>query len=415
MKLFYKLPQNLYVDVGFNNSMSIVNNFEIYVLRETEDGSETRFLSLTYQYNKYFFPFDKDFILDNFRPLYLEKLDGSYECKLVNLKREDGKIYGYPWQSFKTVNENFMDDLLYNNSTLSQFDFREMETEDGQYVIFFSNCGCNVQNSHKAKELPSIYSSKENIKLVLTEKENYDKELGAYYEEYNKIKFFDDRIFYVLHGDISYFYFHDLETGNAKFRIKTKNVSRYIGSSSYYLLSNNKLTWKNTEISPPSGYSLEYDLMTVEHWYAKNTLYSLTVYKIPPWNGSKAKYVFTFGSTLFFKLDNLSTIEYNETEKKWQVFDSSRNIQYEYAYDDDCLDNTITHHFDFVGTLNEGDKQEISEGFDLSLYTKYSMLVSLDSLVVDENYADKFKEIVMNYKKETGFTDNYIFDQPYFI
>ena len=41
MKLFYKLPQNLYVDVGFNNSMSIVNNFEVYVLRETEDGSET--------------------------------------------------------------------------------------------------------------------------------------------------------------------------------------------------------------------------------------------------------------------------------------------------------------------------------------------------------------------------------------
>ena len=415
MKLFYKLPQNLYVDVGFNNSMQIVNNFEIYVLRETEDGSETRFLSLTYQYNKYFFPFDNDFILDNFRPLYLEKLDGSYECKLVNLKREDGKIYGYPCQSFKTTNGTFMDDLLYNNSTLSQFDFREMETEDGQYVIFFSNCGCDVQNSHKAKALPSIYSSKENIRLVLTEKENYDKELGAYYEEYNKIKFFDDRIFYVLNGDITYLNFHDLETGNAKFRIKTKNVSLYIGSSSYYLLSNNKLTWKNTEISPPSGYSLEYDLKTVECWDAKNTLYSLTVYKIPPWNGSKAKYVFTFGSTLYFKLDNLSTIEYNETEKKWQVFDSSRTIQYEYAYDNDCLDNTVTHHFDFVGTLNEGDKQEISEGFDLSLYTKYSMLVSLDSLVVDENYADKFKEIVMNYKKETGFTDNYIFDQPYFI
>lgn len=55
MKLFYKLPQNLYVDVGFNNSLAIVNNFEVYVLRETEDGSETRFLSLTYQDNKYFF------------------------------------------------------------------------------------------------------------------------------------------------------------------------------------------------------------------------------------------------------------------------------------------------------------------------------------------------------------------------
>lgn len=39
------------------------------------------------------------------------------------------------------------------------------------------------------------------------------------------------------------------------------------------------------------------------------------------------------------------------------------------------------------------------------------MLVSLDSLV----YGDKFKEIVMNYKKETGFTDTYIFEQPYFI
>ena len=97
-----------------------------------------------------------------------------------------------------------MSDLLYNNPTLSQFDFREMETEDGQYVIFFSNCGCDVQNSHKAKAVPSIYSSKENIRLVLTEKENYDKELGAYYEEYNKVKFLDDRIFYVLNGDITY-------------------------------------------------------------------------------------------------------------------------------------------------------------------------------------------------------------------
>lgn len=411
MKLFYKLPQNLYVDVGFNNSLAIVNNFEVYVLRETEDGSETRFLSLTYQDNKYFFPYDKDWILDNYRPLYLEKLDGSYECKLINLKREDGKIYGYPCQSFKTVTDYWMSDLLYNNPTLSQFDFREMETEDGQYVIFFSNCGCDVQNSHKAKAVPSIYSSKENIRLVLTEKENYDKELGAYYEEYNKVKFLDDRIFYVLNGDITNLVFHDLEIGNAKFIIKTKNVSRYLGSSSYYFLSNNKLTWKNTEISPPSGYSLEYDLMTVERWDAENTLYSLTVYKIPPWNGSKAKYVFASGSTLYFKLDNLSTIEYNETEKKWQVFDTSRNIQYEYAYDGDCLDNTVTHHFDFVGTLNEGDKQEISEGFDLSLFMKYSMLVSLDSLV----YGDKFKEIVMNYKKETGFTDTYIFEQPYFI
>lgn len=72
---------------------------------------------------------------------------------------------------------------------------------------------------------------------------------------------------------------------------------------------------ENTEISPPSGYSLEYDLMTVERWRSENTLYSLTVYKIPPWNGSKAKYVFASGSTLYFKLDNLSTIEYNETEK----------------------------------------------------------------------------------------------------
>lgn len=421
MKLFYRLPMNIYInDIGTSLNyyeMEKSRQFEIHVLRDTETNHETKFVSATiWQYgtqsNRYF-PYDIDFLRENFYQIYLEKSDGSYSCKLRTKVREDGKRYGYPLQTCKYLNGS----IQAYSGLLTCFDNIDMETTDGKYCIYYSSVGGynNSANYVYARQYPLTFTSKNVVKCVLTESANYRKQLGVYKEV-------DDKCVY--HNGIKFWWclnqiqnnFYNPETNEIDFKlvIKDFDTSAKVSNAHYYIESN-KLVWQSDLVQPPQGYELEYDINTGEQWKATNRITTYyNIYRLPPWNGSKCIYVFAQPYFSYFHLDDLATVKYSDDDKKWFIYSNGIPI-YECNSQVEYFDNTQTYHFDFIGTLSEDERQEIADGLDLSFYTNFPLTKSFRSIAVDDGYQDKLKNIIEDHKKATGFSDVVVFEKPVFI
>lgn len=422
MKLFYRLPMNIYInDIGtsFNfTEMEKSRNFEIHVLRDTETNNETKFVTFTNWehgslFNR-FFPFDIDFLRENFYQIYLEKSDGSYSCKLKTIVREDGKRYGFPLQTCKYLNSSVKN----YSGLLTAFDNIDMETVDGKYSIYYSSVGgYDVDSYFNARQHPLKYTSKNIVRCVLTEKADYRKQLGIYREVDEKCVFHDNIKFWWCTNQIqNTFYNPENNAGEFKLVLKDFDSSAKVSKAHYYT-QNDKLIWQSSLVQPPEGYQLEYNLNTGEQWKATNSITTdYNIFRFPPWNGSKCIYVFAQPYFPYFHLDNLATVKYDEDENKWFIYNGSGAKVYECDTQVEYFDNTQTYHFDFIGELAEDDRQEIADGLDLSFYTNYPVTKSLASIAVKDGYENQLKKIVEDHKKATGFPENIVvFEKPVFI
>lgn len=422
MKLFYRLPSNIYInDIGTSLNyyeMEKSRQFEIHILRDTVTNQETKFISFTtWQYgtqsNRYF-PYDIDFLRENFYQIYLEKSDGSYSCKLRTKVREDGKRYGYPLQTCKYLNSS----VLTYSGLLTCFDNLDMETVDGKYCIYYSSVGCYNDSSNYvyARQYPLTFTSKNVVKCVLTESENYRKQLGVYKEVDDKCVYHDGIEFWWCLNQIqNNFYNPETNAIDFKLVIKDFDTSSKVSNAHYYIESN-KLVWQSDLVQPPQGYEPEYDINTGEQWKATNRITTdYNIYRLPPWNGSKCIYVFAQPYYPYFKLTGLATVKYDEDENKWFIYNGSGLKVYECNSQVEYFDNTQTYHFDFIGTLSEDDRPEIADGLDLSFYTNFPLTKSFMSIAVKDGYQDKLKKIIEDHKKSTGFSNVVVFEKPVFI
>ena len=258
MKLFYRLPSNIYINnIGTSlnyTEMEKSRNFEIHVLRDTVTNQETRFVSPTRwifgdTLNRYF-PYDIDFLRENFYQLYLEKSDGSYSCKLKTKVREDGKYYGYPLQTCKYFNNH----ILAYSGLLTSLDNIDMETVDGKYCIYYSSTGAD--NSLYARNSPLITTSKNVVRCVLTENANYRKQLGVYKDEEEKCVFRNGIKFWWCLNQIQA-NFYNPETNAVDFKLVIKDFDNSAKvSNANYNIKNDKLVWNSQLVQPPPGMNL---------------------------------------------------------------------------------------------------------------------------------------------------------------
>lgn len=421
MKLFYKTPQNIYIETSFNPIKSIYNQYTNYVLRETETGEEKKFLIPvdTYGSNSgYFYPFDYDFLLNNICKLQLQSADGSYSSQLIIKKHADGKKYGFPLETYAgSTNQYTYDDRF----ILTNYESVDFETADGKYCIYYTCIGStNDGTLNDTRDELSLYSTKINIHCVLTDNSNYMKQLGVYKEADGSIVFKDNIEFWTAENGFLSANFFSHKTGETEFKIVEYDKLDGISSKSCYRIDTGILKWESTIDLPPDGYELEYDIKTVERWNASNDLFYAQVFRLPPWNGNRCIYAFSTGSTKNNLPDVLSVIRFDEEEKKWFLYNSSNIKLYSCdTIDDLFLNSDNVYHFDFIGQLNENDDPKIADGFDLALTKKVDLTTTLldndISLYVDDDYFEQFKTIIENYKRETGFPQIVIFDSPIFI
>ena len=426
MKLFYKIPQNIYIETSFNPIKSPANQYAIYVLRETETGEEKKFLGPVLDnyasHLIYFYPFDYDFLLNNICKLQLQSADGSYSSQLIIKKHADGKKFGFPLETYAGSTTQYTyagstTQYTYDQSfILTSFESVDFETADGKYCIYYTCIGSNNDSPLNAtRDELSLYSTKSNIHCVLTDNSNYMKQLGVYKEADGSIVFKDNIEFWTAEDVFISTNFFSHKTGETEFKIV-----EYDSSKSYYRINDGILKWESTIDLPPDGYELEYDIKTVEHWRVNNNLFSAHVFRLPPWNGNRCIYAFSTGSTENNLPDVLSVIRFDEEEKKWFLYNSSNIKLYSCdTIDDLFLNSDNVYHFDFIGQLNENDDPKIADGFDLALEEKVDLTTSLSdydiSSYIDDDYFGQFKIIVENYKRETGFPQIVIFDSPVFI
>ena len=411
MNLFYRHPSSIYFEFPPYNPVS--NNqskvLDVYIIRNTESKTETKLLNPYRQ--SYYFPYDLDFLRDNYFKIYLRKRDGSYQSQLLVKKDDQGRRLGYPLQT-KTKNS------AYSSLLLSQ-DFQDLITSDGQYTIFSSSVGRTVTgdlyNSSRSTVLTAM--NKNNVLCVLTKAEDYGKQLGACIgggvcNFLNGIKF--------LHSTSGVFgtYFINPETDLREFEIiRSDNIDNNYSKCCYKAVGN-KLVWQSSETLPPNGYDLEYDLHA-EQWYLKQSWNSTNsqLIRIPPWEGTQAEYLINYTHEAYTKLQTLCKLEYSQDEKKWVIKNNQGIILYENtSADGGYFDSTQTYHFDFVGELSEEDDERIADGLDLVFYRELSLFGSSSYLsnFFSGGTLERAKEEVRNYKYKTGFKDNFIFDQPYF-
>lgn len=421
MKLFYKTPQNIYMETSFNPIKSIYNQYTIYVLRETETGEEKKFLIPVDTYGSnlgYFYPFDYDFLLNNICKLQLQSADGSYSSQLIIKKHADGKKYGFPLETYAGSTTQYTYDQRF---ILTNYESVDFETADGKYCIYYTCIGStNDGTLNDTRDELSLYSSKINIHCVLTDNSNYMKQLGVYKEADGGIVFKNNIEFWTAENGFFSANFFSHKTGETEFKIVEYDRLDGVSSKSCYRIDNGILKWESTIDLPPDGYELEYDIKTVERWNASNDLFYAQVFRLPPWNGNRCIYAFSTGSTKNNLPEVLSVIRFDEEEKKWFLYNSSNIKLYSCdTIDDLFLNSDNVYHFDFIGQLNENDDPKIADGFDLALTEKVDLTTSLSdndiSLYIDDDYFEQFKTIIENYKRETGFPQIVIFDSPIFI
>ena len=421
MKLFYKTPQNIYIETSFNAIKSIYNQYTIYVLRETETGEEKKFLipiETSGSDRAYFYPLDYDFLLNNICKLQLQSADGSYSSQLIIKKHADGKRYGFPLETYGGATNRYTYDQSF---ILTSFESVDFETADGKYCIYYTCIGSNNDGKLAAtRDDLSLYSTKINIHCVLTDNSNYMKQLGVYKEADGSIVFKDNIEFWTAENGFLSANFFSHKTGETEFKIVEYDRLDGLGSKSCYRINNGILKWESTIDLPPAGYELEYDIKTAERWNARNDLFYANVFRLPPWNGNRCIYAFSTGSTKNNLPDVLSVIRFDEEEKKWFLYDSSNIKLYSCdTIDDLFLNSDNVYHFDFIGQLNENDDPKIADGFDLALtekiYLTTTLLENEIGLYIDDDYFEQFKIIIENYKRETGFPQIVIFDLPVFI
>lgn len=421
MKLFYKIPQNIYIETSFNSISTLYNQYAIYGLRETETGEEKKFvIPITTDGSEldYFYPFDYDFLLNNICKLQLQSADGSYSSQLIIKKHADGKKFGFPLETYGGVTNQYTYDQSF---VLTSFESVNFETADGKYCIYYTCIGSNNDSPMiGTRDELSLYSTKVNIHCVLTDNANYMKQLGVYKEADGSIVFKDNIEFWTAENGFISTNFFSHKTGETEFKIVEYDSLNGARSKSCYRINDGILKWESTIDLPPDGYELEYDIKTVERWSASNDLFYAEVFRLPPWNGNRCIYAFSTGSTKNNLPDVLSVIRFDEEEKKWFLYNSSNIKLYSCdTIDDLFLNSDNVYHFDFIGQLNENDDPKIADGFDLALTKKVDLTTSLSdndiSSYIDDDYFEQFKIIVENYKRETGFPQIVIFDSPVFI
>lgn len=415
MNLFYHHPSSIYFEFPpYNPVLNYrYNVLNVYIIRNTESKTETKLLNPRNQ--NYYFPYDLEFLRDNYFKIYLRKLDGSYQSQLLVKKDDQGRRLGYPLQTkFKNG--------AYSSLLLSQ-DFQDLITADGQYTIFSSSVGRTATGTSSIPSRSTVLTemNKNNVLCVLTKAEDYGKQLGACIESggSNRICNFLNGIKF-LHSTSGVFgtQFINPETDVREFEIiSSDNIDdRY--SKCCYEAVGNKLVWQSSETPPPDGYDLEYDLHA-EQWYLKQSWNSTNsqLIRIPPWEGTQAEYLINYTYEQNTKLQALCKLEYSQDEKKWVIKNNQGVILYENtSADGGYFDSTQTYHFDFVGELSEEDDERIADGLDLVFYREISLFGSSSYLYnfFSGDTLERAKEEVRNYKYKTGFKDNFIFDQPYF-
>ena len=423
MKLFFVTPQSVYVPnlgCSFIGNLNASRNFNIFNLRDTETETETKFLMAS---STPYLPFDLDFLKQYFSNIYLENTDGSYKSKLFIKTNADGTQYGYPMQTMLSGKS-----YISTYHFLYPYNFVDLITEDGEWCIWFSSIGLgDFCDRTPPRALPLNYTAKKIVQMVLTKATDYHKQLGVAQDPNvdnttTNVMFLNNTKFYYgnyesLDSSSGYVNFIDYEnTSITPFKItydySTANKSmNLIG----YNLTNSKLVWIGDTVQPPQGYELEYDLKTAEQWKAVNSLTTdYQVYRIPPWSGNRCIYLFTYGSSAYFKTQRLSILKYSDEDKKWFIYSNGIPI-YECNTQVEYFDNTQTYHFDFIGTLSEDEKQEIADGLDFSLNRFLDLTQNANSINCYDGDRESIKQIIKNYKIETGAPTFTVFDQPIFI
>lgn len=426
MKIWYQHPSNIYFEAPTWNPFATSQQriFRLFILRDTETGTETKFLS---PYNtSYYYPYDETFLRDNRFQIFLEKSDGSYRSQLLVKTDSEGKRYGWPLQVKKV--DPYSNQTFINSNLVSQFDCLDLITADGQYTIYYSSVGRSGTGTSTSWVRNSVLTAmnKNNMICVLTKTSDYGKQLGVSSTSggsERKTHFLNDVKFW--HSWEGFFseYFTNPETNAREYRVVAgPTISTGYSRCCYTISGTNSIVWQSTETPPPEGYEQNYTLSGEEWNFSQpwNT-YTNRVLRYPPWNGISPRYLFEYmsysGSEPLLKLSLLSTVEYEEN--RWVIKDTSGKIIYENTTAPATgLDKTQQYHFDFIGELGENDDERIAQGIDFTFYRDINLLNSsypLESLIYNKSLVPQAKQIVGAYKKETGFVDTYIYDQPYFI
>ena len=303
---------------------------------------------------------------------------------------------------------------------MTQFDSRDLITADGKYVVYYSSVGRSTTGEndvHYPRASLLTAMNKNNVLCVLTEAENYHKQLGVMAESTSEIDYYENRKFWLSPKGIFGSGFYNFETQAREFEIVQEEA--FSGSSKCcWTISGNQFKWNSTLTAPPSGFLETYE-MAGEQWNLTQTWNSVSnrALRVPPWSGELCKYVLTYAYSAYTKLNSLSTIEYVSDENRWVIKDTSGIILYECKNGpENYFDKTQTYHFDFIGELADTDDERIADGLDFSLNKEINLFgnENLDDFMSGDSLTS-LKEIVADHKRKTGFNDIYIFDQPYFI
>lgn len=421
MKFWQCTPQNFYIpNLGSSliGSLNPNRNFNLWKLRDTETGEEVKFLESAANASdsiSELLPFDPEFLKKYFSNVYLESADGTYKSKLLIKTNADGTQTGWPMQTLWRGSGIFD---RYQN--LYMYNFVDLVTEDGQWVIWMSSVGTlgNFCDYDPPRGLPLTYTSKKVVQMVLTKAADYHKPLGLV--SHTQTVFLNGTKFYVGNYENLNTYnqtnFIDYEE-NRTVPYKMTWDHRYSHKNAIgYQRTAGKLAWlTNATVPPPDGYELEYDLKTAEQWQAVNAITTDSkIYRIPPWSGNRAIYLFSYGSATYFKTQPLSILKYSDDDKKWYVYSNGIPV-YRCDSQVEFFDNSQTYHFDFIGTLSETDRPEIANGFDFKINRLLDLSATASSIDCRDGDRDRVKRIVRNYKIETGAPSFYVFDQPVFI